>query len=703
MTRSKWDHNGLETLAQRNPLLPQAFVPLNSSVILPGDKLKVTCDYDSSSVSTPTRAGMTHNDEMCNMYMMVYSWFPFINFCAGALNTGDNRPGTMSQSSKFVLDPSTSSFWSPPDPSLPPLGEMTGVSVSADGWLWGLYRGDRLWNASTFGADNKINSNISIPAAVLVKMDPDTGTIHAAFGHNIFFMPHMTTIDYHGNIWVTDVGLHQVLKFSPDGKGPIHALGTKLTPGTGKDKFCKPTKVAFLRDGSFFVADGYCNSRLVKFSPDGTYLAEIPIKGGVVIHYVLVEECKGLVHAVSRENGLVVSFDINTHEERSRLDLHSNGRVWALMVKPQGGVVALAWDLGRKAMLVSIVNPSQTWELPGIEKEYPHELALGPAPLALSGAGERVQAIYVVPTCSAAEGCGRLKRFVQVNVDRPLPSSDQVKEFGARVLPARPVLASSSSTDLSGPDVSVPDSMDTMTEPEDDTKITEDEGGDVVSEKEKEKIEEEEYEEEVEEEEKEYEEEIEEEEDYALKREEEGEKAGKDEEESDYESEEEEEEEYEKEEEEYMAEEEAEEEEYEAEAEVALSLDFVDETPMSIGAVQIIAGVLVLLASAIAVLVFSIHMMRRFSATPSLVGAGAKAGFKPVPKNEHQVESFSEMIELSRTLEMDEEEGGGGRRGKDGHGEESYKLEKRGGGITSSPLPTVKPSSRALRKDLGKD
>lgn len=36
------------------------------------------------------------------------------------------------------------------------------------------------------------------------------------------------------------------------------------------------------RDGTFFVADGYCNSRLVKFSKDGKYLGEAAFKEGQV-------------------------------------------------------------------------------------------------------------------------------------------------------------------------------------------------------------------------------------------------------------------------------------------------------------------------------------------------------------------------------------------------------------------------------------
>lgn len=47
--------------------------------------------------------------------------------------------------------------------------------------------------------------------------------------HPSFYLPHGLTIDDHDNMWLTDVGMHQVFKFPPqfgDGK-PLITLGTK--------------------------------------------------------------------------------------------------------------------------------------------------------------------------------------------------------------------------------------------------------------------------------------------------------------------------------------------------------------------------------------------------------------------------------------------------------------------------------------------
>lgn len=96
-------------------------------------------------------------------------------------------------------------------------------------------------------------------------------------------MPHGFTIDHKNNIWVTDVAMHQVFKFLPIdllqnntnlGK-PALALGTAFVPGNKENHFCKPTDVAVDRDTEeFFVSDGYCNSRIIKFDKSGTKLLE---------------------------------------------------------------------------------------------------------------------------------------------------------------------------------------------------------------------------------------------------------------------------------------------------------------------------------------------------------------------------------------------------------------------------------------------
>ena len=70
-----------------------------------------------------------------------------------------------------------------------------------------------------------------IAAAVVARMDADTGRVLSLWGANIFYMPHMLTIDHEGNVWVVDCGLHQVgtdAKWRAEGKGEEEGITCSL-------------------------------------------------------------------------------------------------------------------------------------------------------------------------------------------------------------------------------------------------------------------------------------------------------------------------------------------------------------------------------------------------------------------------------------------------------------------------------------------
>ena len=86
--------------------------------------------------------------------------------------------------------------------------------------------------------------------------------------HRIRISPH----DPERHVWVVDDMRHQIFKFTNDGKRLVLTLGEAGVPGNDERHFARPTDIAWLPDGTFFISDGYINTRVVKFDKDGKYL-----------------------------------------------------------------------------------------------------------------------------------------------------------------------------------------------------------------------------------------------------------------------------------------------------------------------------------------------------------------------------------------------------------------------------------------------
>ncbi|XP_037035974.1 peptidyl-alpha-hydroxyglycine alpha-amidating lyase 1 isoform X2 [Bradysia coprophila] len=155
------------------------------------------------------------------------------------------------------------------------LGTVSQVSFDLSGNVVVFHRGDNVWNSETFSIRNEYQGErVPIKDNTLIAFNRTTGSVVYEYGKDLFYMPHGLTIDHEGNVWVTDVALHQVMKFNAKGdmKTPEITLGMAFKPGPSKSQFCKPTAVAVLPDGQFFVSDGYCNSRILKYSKEGKLL-----------------------------------------------------------------------------------------------------------------------------------------------------------------------------------------------------------------------------------------------------------------------------------------------------------------------------------------------------------------------------------------------------------------------------------------------
>jgi DNA-binding beta-propeller fold protein YncE len=138
------------------------------------------------------------------------------------------------------------------------------------------------------------------------------GTFLRSWGDEHLKTPHGLRIDSSGNVWLTDIGHHQVLKFNADGK-LLMALGKQGQAGQGEDQFARPTDVAFTPSGDFYVSDGYDNTRVLKFSKDGKLLEQWGKPGTgpgeFNLPHSICLDPKGRVIVGDRENNRIQVFD----------------------------------------------------------------------------------------------------------------------------------------------------------------------------------------------------------------------------------------------------------------------------------------------------------------------------------------------------------------------------------------------------------
>jgi DNA-binding beta-propeller fold protein YncE len=141
-----------------------------------------------------------------------------------------------------------------------------------------------------------------------------SGRFVRSFGKGLFKSAHGLRIDRDDNVWATDNADHLVFKFDDDGK-VLMTLGERGVAAEDERHFNKPADVAFGDDGTFFVADGYGNSRVVKFDKDGKFLLAWGKKGKgegeFVIPHAVRLDSKGRVYVGDRENDRVQVFDQN--------------------------------------------------------------------------------------------------------------------------------------------------------------------------------------------------------------------------------------------------------------------------------------------------------------------------------------------------------------------------------------------------------
>ncbi|XP_074935947.1 peptidyl-glycine alpha-amidating monooxygenase isoform X6 [Phalacrocorax aristotelis] len=387
--------NGQWTLIGRqSPQLPQAFYPVEHPVdVSYDDILAARCVFSGEGRTTETHIGGTANDEMCNFYIMYYMEAKHaVSYMTCTQNAnpemfrnipqeanipipvksdmlkmthghheatkGTDKSSLLQQAKKEeeeILDQDFHIEEAVEWPGLDlKLGQVSGLALDPENNLVIFHRGDHVWDENSF--DSKFvyqqRGLGPIEQNTILVVDPSNAKLLHSMGKSLFYLPHGLSVDKNGNYWVTDVALHQVFKLGADDKEPLLILGVALQPGNDKNHFCQPTDVAVDSvTGNIYVSDGYCNSRIVQFSPDGLYVMQWgeetslgrarPGQFQIPHSLALIPDFSQLCVA-DRENGRIQCFRSQTGEFIREIKHKSFGReLFAVSYVPGGLLFAV--------------------------------------------------------------------------------------------------------------------------------------------------------------------------------------------------------------------------------------------------------------------------------------------------------------------------------------------------------------------------
>ena len=220
------------------------------------------------------------------------------------------------------------------------LDSCSGVAVNSRGFVYLAHRGQ----------------------SPIVCFDAD-GNYVRSWGDDLIGSAHALRIDPDDNLWVTDIQKHLVLKFTSTGT-LLLSVGRPGSAGQGNDQFDKPADVTFGSEGVIYVADGYGNSRVMKFSARGKFLMSWGTPGSgpgeFNLPHTIVTTSDGRVIVGDRLNNRVQIFDaFGDHLEvwegftpfgleidRDDVLWVADGRAHKILRLDRSGAIVQSWGAG---------------------------------------------------------------------------------------------------------------------------------------------------------------------------------------------------------------------------------------------------------------------------------------------------------------------------------------------------------------------
>ena len=261
------------------------------------------------------------------------------------------------------------------------LGEAAGVATNSKGDIFVYTR------TGTPVVTSASARNVSHGGARLFQFDR-TGKFVREFGQGVygFLMAQQVRVDPQDNVWVVDQMANQVIKFDPNGRiqmvfgrkpeamrAPALPLNTlpdtyalvpnrpappaapagegrrrpasrgaggrpgRPLPGAGPpgENFNRPTDVAWDKQGNIYITDGYGNSRVAKYDPNGKWIKNWgstgPDNGQFRVVKGIAIDAANLVYVADRDNRRIQVFDT---DGTFKTQFRNVGSPWAICITP---------------------------------------------------------------------------------------------------------------------------------------------------------------------------------------------------------------------------------------------------------------------------------------------------------------------------------------------------------------------------------